>query len=587
MEAPDRWAASTPSPSGLGFSWKVSMFNRIDLGEQGMLEQRMANVGRNDPCPCGSGTKFKKCHGAHNVPATKLPPGPSQAVFEALMRRTKAKQVQTVRQQGHGRPIISNVIEGTRFVAVGKEVAYGPWKIFPDFLLHYVRARLGFAWGEAEKSKPELERHPFVRWWEVFGAQRERHTTSAEGINSMPMYGAASAVLGLAYDLYTVEHNVESEQDALSFQRMLARLRIADQFMGARHEARAAGMLLRAGFKLAWEDEQVRQSGGHGEFVATFPETGRSFWVECKMRQPEREDARFHYTHLVSDALQKATGLERLVFVELAYTGAPLNEETGGWAGIAVNQLRTLEQQPTSATLPPALIVLTNFPEHWQLDQPMEGTGVVMEGFRTDRYRMGQEEELLTAIEAKERNREIEFLWSSLQKHSRAPITFDGSLPGIDPDKQLVVGGSYHLPDGQVGVLEEATVVEEWKQAVCFMRRADGTRVMINIDLSEDELDAWKRHPDTFFGELRPHHPPAKNAMDLYEFFHSSYSNTPKEKLLEFMAHNQSIAELRKLTQPELAKRYAYMLAATVAERGPEPTKPTWQKRLRRPPVKK
>ena len=22
-----------------------------------------ANVGRNDPCPCGSGLKFKKCHG--------------------------------------------------------------------------------------------------------------------------------------------------------------------------------------------------------------------------------------------------------------------------------------------------------------------------------------------------------------------------------------------------------------------------------------------------------------------------------------------------------------------------------------------
>jgi preprotein translocase subunit SecA len=23
-----------------------------------------ADVGRNDPCPCGSGKKFKKCHGA-------------------------------------------------------------------------------------------------------------------------------------------------------------------------------------------------------------------------------------------------------------------------------------------------------------------------------------------------------------------------------------------------------------------------------------------------------------------------------------------------------------------------------------------
>ena len=24
-----------------------------------------AKVGRNDPCPCGSGKKFKKCHGAN------------------------------------------------------------------------------------------------------------------------------------------------------------------------------------------------------------------------------------------------------------------------------------------------------------------------------------------------------------------------------------------------------------------------------------------------------------------------------------------------------------------------------------------
>ncbi|HRU36017.1 MAG TPA: SEC-C metal-binding domain-containing protein, partial [Candidatus Paceibacterota bacterium] len=25
--------------------------------------EKFKNVGRNDPCPCGSGKKFKKCHG--------------------------------------------------------------------------------------------------------------------------------------------------------------------------------------------------------------------------------------------------------------------------------------------------------------------------------------------------------------------------------------------------------------------------------------------------------------------------------------------------------------------------------------------
>ena len=31
--------------------------------EQQALQQQFARVGRNDPCPCGSGLKFKKCHG--------------------------------------------------------------------------------------------------------------------------------------------------------------------------------------------------------------------------------------------------------------------------------------------------------------------------------------------------------------------------------------------------------------------------------------------------------------------------------------------------------------------------------------------
>jgi uncharacterized protein YecA (UPF0149 family) len=28
------------------------------------LQRKTPKVGRNDPCPCGSGKKYKKCHGA-------------------------------------------------------------------------------------------------------------------------------------------------------------------------------------------------------------------------------------------------------------------------------------------------------------------------------------------------------------------------------------------------------------------------------------------------------------------------------------------------------------------------------------------
>ena len=36
-----------------------------DSAQKGITAEQIANmkVGRNDPCPCGSGKKFKHCHG--------------------------------------------------------------------------------------------------------------------------------------------------------------------------------------------------------------------------------------------------------------------------------------------------------------------------------------------------------------------------------------------------------------------------------------------------------------------------------------------------------------------------------------------
>ncbi|MEJ2582964.1 MAG: SEC-C metal-binding domain-containing protein, partial [Acidobacteriota bacterium] len=31
------------------------------------VRRNQPKVGRNDPCPCGSGKKYKKCHGAANA----------------------------------------------------------------------------------------------------------------------------------------------------------------------------------------------------------------------------------------------------------------------------------------------------------------------------------------------------------------------------------------------------------------------------------------------------------------------------------------------------------------------------------------
>ena len=45
--------ATTPAPTA-----------QAQTDSEGQLHNPYKDVGRNDPCPCGSGKKFKKCHGA-------------------------------------------------------------------------------------------------------------------------------------------------------------------------------------------------------------------------------------------------------------------------------------------------------------------------------------------------------------------------------------------------------------------------------------------------------------------------------------------------------------------------------------------
>jgi preprotein translocase subunit SecA len=69
-EAPKRGTAVRPEPTvhvgGRSSSLSKAMAGAAIPGIAGApgAQKDWANVGRNDPCPCGSGKKFKKCHGA-------------------------------------------------------------------------------------------------------------------------------------------------------------------------------------------------------------------------------------------------------------------------------------------------------------------------------------------------------------------------------------------------------------------------------------------------------------------------------------------------------------------------------------------
>ena len=100
-------------------------------------------LGRNDPCHCGSGKKFKKCHGAAESGPKLMPIDSSlKNILRNKFDEHKALENQRQKQQGLGKPVISANFKGRRFVAIGKELRWSEkWKTFHDFLFDYIKIR--------------------------------------------------------------------------------------------------------------------------------------------------------------------------------------------------------------------------------------------------------------------------------------------------------------------------------------------------------------------------------------------------------------------------------------------------------------
>ena len=132
--------------------------------DSGEHEGLMIKVGRNESCPCGSGKKFKKCHG-DLARLDRVTSAISAA--PVMLARHEAAEQQRIEQQGLGKPIISARMDnGHQFVAVRNRLLYSKkWKTFHDFLGDYLKGALGTEWGNAELCKPFDQRHPILVWY--------------------------------------------------------------------------------------------------------------------------------------------------------------------------------------------------------------------------------------------------------------------------------------------------------------------------------------------------------------------------------------------------------------------------------------
>jgi hypothetical protein len=110
-----------------------------------------------------------------------------------------------------------------------------------------------------------------------------------------------------------------------------------------------------------------------------------------------------------------------------------------------------------------------------------------------------------------------------------------------------------------------AVVMEAAKSAVCGGVLEDGQSAGIfEIPLSDVELAAWRRHPDTFFGEVTPARLRQGDYLSMYDFFHESTKKVSKEQLLQAMASAPDLERMRGLSQAEVASIRAERLTEGV-----------------------
>ena len=518
-------------------------------------------VGRNDPCICGSGRKFKHCHGRQEF---ALPNLIASANFEREIiaegkrqfARLKARELQRQKQQGFGRPILSFEHKGYRFVAVGSRLHYGKWKTFADFLGNYIKHTIGSEWGNAEIAKPLDQRHPIMQWYDSLCHLQRTHAGNPGELFSTPITGAVSAYNRLAYNLYLIAHNGKDIQTLL-----LARLKNKDNFQGAYYETQVAAWLIKAGFELDFENEQDR-SITHCEFTATYVPTGEKYSVEAKSRQARPGGAaRMPVGKQLRKALAKKANHKRLVFIDLN-KALPTKEAAFRAADRAESIIKQSEKTMgiDGAPAPQAYVCITNMNDQYSLNGFSIATMASFIGFKLSDF-MGEYASPREAARAREQHFPIFRLMKSMEEHNEIPQTFCGELPNevFSPNgiSRLQIGQRYLVqgPDEREvpAELEQAVVTGTTGYAV-FCNIMTGKRWISTFEMTPEELTDYASHPDTFFGVYKRQSKGIQTIMDMYDFFAEGHENTPKEKLIELLPNYPDQEELRRLSRKELVK---------------------------------
>ena len=553
----------------------------------------MARIGRNQPCPCGSGKKSKRCCGYPRDAVTAF----ASNEIDLARRRADAVRKRRLQQQGLGRPILSAEVAGTRIVIVGKRRYQSPkWQTFHDFLKDYLLGSLGPDWSNAEQAKPLEERHQILRWYAQAAADAKA-LANPDGVTSGPMTGAIQAFLNLAYNIYLIAHHGDGQEMADIYLRRLRSTR-DDDFIGALFETYAAAAFLKAGFALTYEETTARATSCV-EFVATWPANGEKFSVEVKSRvhtaergaavEPVDEVRRLRVGAKLAKALGKAAAHTRVVMIEINVPDQLKGAGTlDGWPAAALEQVRDNEHAKGADgdPLPPAYVFVTNHAFHNDLAGVGGGIQALAVGFRMSDFGPDVRYKGYAGVmTARYKHAPMTALIDSMKTHYEIPATFEGELPSVffkgSEAVRLKFGERYLIPDAEgvdhAGRFYNAAVNPDTGEVHGAYELEDGRHVIARNTLDPGELAEYRRYPDTFFGEVLKPSGKCDTLVEFWDFLFETYQHTPRETLLEFMANASDIERLRTLEQRDIAITYvermgsAFHMEANADAKGKEP----------------
>lgn len=344
----------------------------------------MKKIGRNDPCPCGSGKKYKKCH--YLIDSSR-PTHDELIKMQNKFSEDSQKRVSVLQMHGIFIDFVAPTIFEEKSVwALGNRLYPNekPNITFHEFLLTALAQELGKEWILDQENKTLEQRHFIMKCHHYYKEWRQKENKRPEDPNNNEVIwsnipdGYSKTLISLAFDFACIIH-INGHVP----KQIIDRLKLMDSnYQGARYEIMVAGILSRMGCKLEYLDEKYehgKKIPKHNEFLATDPLTNFSFSVEAKSKrrkgvlhetgQPKPyqlwNNATKPYRDALSDQIPENTPY--VVFADVNSPPTPgLSIENKPYFKEILNNRKNAPVNKPDNLDPCSAIVYTNYSYHYQ-----------------------------------------------------------------------------------------------------------------------------------------------------------------------------------------------------------------------------